>query len=76
MNLDAGDILVFQSDGLSEATDPDGNFFGLPRIASLIEQNAGLTSGELADRMLSEVQEFTRGGPITDDRTLVVMKVQ
>jgi phosphoserine phosphatase RsbU/P len=76
MNLDAGDILVFQSDGLSEATDPDGNFFGLPRIASLIEQNSELTSGELADRLLSEVQEFTRGGPITDDRTLVVMKVQ
>jgi sigma-B regulation protein RsbU (phosphoserine phosphatase) len=76
MNLDPGDILVFQSDGLSEATDPDGNFFGVQPIASLIERNAGLTSGELADRLLSEVHEFTRGGPIADDRTLVVMKVR
>jgi len=25
--------------------------------------------------LLAEVQEFTAGGPITDDRTLVVMKV-
>ena len=75
-NLDPGDILVFQSDGLSEATDPEGNFFGIPRIASLVEQNAGLTSDGLADRLLAEVQEFTRGMAITDDRTLVVMKVR
>lgn len=76
MNLDPGDILVFQSDGLSEATDPDGNFYGIPRIASLIEQSATLTSDQIADRLLSDVQEFTRGTAITDDRTLVVMKVR
>ena len=45
-------------------------------MASLIEKNARSSSGELADRLLAEVQEFTDGGPITDDRTLVVMKVQ
>ena len=76
INLDPGDILVFHSDGLSEAADPEGNFFGIPRIASLIEQNAALASGDLADLLLSKVQEFTRGTAITDDRTLVVMKVQ
>jgi sigma-B regulation protein RsbU (phosphoserine phosphatase) len=76
INLDPGDILVFQSDGLSEAADPEGNFFGIPRIASLIEQNAALASGDLADLLLSQVQEFTRGTAITDDRTLVVMKVR
>jgi phosphoserine phosphatase RsbU/P len=75
MILDPGDILVFHSDGLSEASDPDGNFFGIPRLARLIEAHAALPSGELADRLLAEVQDFTRGGPVTDDRTLVVMKV-
>src|ERR1700680_3286680 len=76
LNLDPGDILVFQSDGLSEATDPDGNFYGIPRISSLVEQSATLTSDQIADRLLSDVQEFTRGTAITDDRTLVVMKVK
>src|SRR2546427_279548 len=71
MNLDPGNILVFHSDGLSEATDPEGTFFGIPRIAALVEQNAALTSDQLADRLLAEVQEFTRGMAITDDRTLV-----
>jgi sigma-B regulation protein RsbU (phosphoserine phosphatase) len=76
MNLDPGDILVFHSDGLSEATDPDGNFFGIPRIAALIEENAALTADQIADRLLAEVHDFTRGMAVTDDRTLVVMKVR
>jgi len=75
MILDPGDIIVFHSDGLSEAPDPDGNLFGVQRLARLIETHAALKSGELADRLLAEVQEFTRGGAVTDDRTLVVMKV-
>jgi serine phosphatase RsbU (regulator of sigma subunit) len=35
-----------------------------------------LSSSELADRLLKEVEEFTQGGAITDDRTLVVMKAK
>ena len=76
LNLDPGNILVFQSDGLSEAADPEGNFFGIPRIASLVEQNASLSANDLADLLLAEVQQFTRNAAITDDRTLVVMKVR
>jgi len=76
INLDPGDILVFHSDGISEAADPDGNFFGISRIASLVEQNASLTSDELADRLLAEVRDFTGDAAITDDRALVVMKVR
>ena len=74
--LDPGDILVFQSDGLSEAPDPDGKQFGIGRLKTLIEEHAHLPAGEIADRLLAAVQDFTRGGPVTDDRTLVVMKVK
>jgi len=74
--LDPGDILVFHSDGLSEAPDPQGRQFGVRRLAELIEAHAALSAGELADRMISAVQEFTQGAPLQDDRTLVVMKVR
>jgi sigma-B regulation protein RsbU (phosphoserine phosphatase) len=76
VTLDHGDILVFYSDGLTEAANREGKFFGAGRLKAVIEQNTQLTSAELADRMLEEVQEFTQGGAITDDRTLVVMKVK
>lgn len=76
MTLDPGDILVFHSDGLSEAPDPDANLFGAARLASLIEAKASFSAGQIADYLLNEVQAFTVGAPITDDRTLVVMKVK
>jgi sigma-B regulation protein RsbU (phosphoserine phosphatase) len=73
--LDPGDILVFYSDGLSEAPDPEGRLFGVPRLAALLETHGGLGAGELADRLINEVNQFTEGAPLQDDRTLVVMKV-
>jgi sigma-B regulation protein RsbU (phosphoserine phosphatase) len=76
VKLSSGDILVFYSDGLTEASNREGKFFGAGRLKTILEQGAKLSSADLADRMLEEVQEFTEGGAITDDRTLVVMKVK
>ncbi len=73
--LDPGDVLVFHSDGLSEAPDPEGRLFGVPRLAALIETHGGLGANDLADRLVDEVNQFTQGAPLQDDRTLVVMKV-
>jgi sigma-B regulation protein RsbU (phosphoserine phosphatase) len=76
VRLKPGDILVLFSDGLTEAVNREGKFFGAGRLKELLASNAHLNSGEIADRLLGEVQEFTQGGAITDDRTLVVMKVK
>jgi phosphoserine phosphatase RsbU/P len=76
VKLSSGDILVFFSDGFTEATNREGKFFGAGRLKTLIAENTNLSSDKLADRMLAEVQEFTQGGAITDDRTVVVMKVK
>ncbi len=76
VQLTSGDILLFFSDGLTEASNREGKFFGTGRIKELLEANAHMNSSELADRLLEEVEKFTQGGAITDDRTLVVMKVK
>jgi sigma-B regulation protein RsbU (phosphoserine phosphatase) len=76
VSLTSGDILLFFSDGLTEASNREGKFFGTGRIKELLEANANMNSSELADRLLEEVEKFTQGGAITDDRTLVVMKVK
>jgi phosphoserine phosphatase RsbU/P len=76
VHLVPGDILLFFSDGLTEAANREGKFFGNGRIREILAANAHLKSSELADKLLEEVQEFTQGGAITDDRTLVVMKVK
>ena len=76
VKLSAGDILVFYSDGLTEASNREGKLYGGGRLKAILEQNTHVSSAELADRMLESVKEFTEGGAITDDRTLVVMKVK
>ncbi|HWZ56280.1 MAG TPA: GAF domain-containing SpoIIE family protein phosphatase, partial [Verrucomicrobiae bacterium] len=76
VTLASGDILLFFSDGLTEAVNREGKFFGTHRIKDLLAANAKLSSSDLADRLLDAVQEFTEGGAITDDRALVVMKVK
>ena len=74
--LDPGDIVVFHSDGLSETANAENQFFGTERLRKLVEDNASLAAGELADLLLREVEWFSASAPLADDRTLVVLKVR
>jgi len=74
--LEPGNILVFHSDGIAETTNSEGQFFGIGRLKELIEKHHEVTATELADRVLSEVDWFSQSAPLSDDRTLVVMKVR
>jgi sigma-B regulation protein RsbU (phosphoserine phosphatase) len=76
VTLDVGDILVFHSDGIAETANSEGQFFGTTRIRRLIEQHHELTSAELADVILREVDWFSQSAPLSDDRTLVILKVK
>jgi len=76
VTLEAGNILVFHSDGITETTNSEGQFFGTARLRELIEKHHDLPAAELADNILSEVDWFSKSAPLSDDRTLVVMKVR
>jgi sigma-B regulation protein RsbU (phosphoserine phosphatase) len=76
VTLDVGDILVFHSDGIAETANSEGQFFGTTRLRRLIEQHHQLTSPELADQILREVDWFAQSAPLSDDRTLVILKVK
>ena len=76
VTLEPGNILVFHSDGITETVDSEGQFFGTTRLRELIEKHHQLTATELADNILGEVDWFSSSAPLSDDRTLVVMKVR
>jgi sigma-B regulation protein RsbU (phosphoserine phosphatase) len=76
VTLDVGDILVFHSDGIAETANSEGQFFGTTRLRRLIEQHHKLSSAELADLILREVDWFAQSAPLSDDRTLVILKVK
>jgi sigma-B regulation protein RsbU (phosphoserine phosphatase) len=71
---EARDMVVFYTDGVSEAVDMDDEEFGSERLERVI----GMNAGESADGMVSEifyaVTAHTRGMGAFDDQTVVVAR--
>jgi sigma-B regulation protein RsbU (phosphoserine phosphatase) len=76
VTLVPGDILVFHSDGIAETANSEGQFFGTERLRKLIEQHHEIGAKEMSDLILREVDWFTQSAPLSDDRTLVILKVR
>jgi serine phosphatase RsbU (regulator of sigma subunit)/ketosteroid isomerase-like protein len=71
--LDAGEAVLFYSDGLVEAHDPNGKMFGFPRLRALIAEHGGEHS--LGDLLLEELHSFTGvGWEQEDDITLLTLQ--
>ena len=60
--LEAGDSVLFYSDGLVEAHDPKGELFGFPRLQRLIATRSAGSGEELVDFLLEELYSFTGEG--------------
>jgi len=73
--LERGDILVLYTDGVTEAENRRGQPFGEDGLAAFVRDSAALTAQELTERLWRALQEFTGGGPLADDATVVAMRV-
>jgi sigma-B regulation protein RsbU (phosphoserine phosphatase) len=72
--LRPGDQILFYTDGITEAQDPDGDMFGIERLdAVLTECRPG--ADPLIRAVLDALTGFTAGRPADDDRTLLVAKI-
>jgi sigma-B regulation protein RsbU (phosphoserine phosphatase) len=74
IELRSGDTLVFFTDGVTEATDAAGNEFGEERLQELLAHGSEFSATELRDLIMAAVSEFS-DGPVQDDATLMVLKV-
>jgi serine phosphatase RsbU (regulator of sigma subunit) len=72
--LAAGDKVIIYTDGVTEAQDPNGGFFGKKRLRELATANAGRTCTEMHDAIQNAVAAFTEGTAQSDDITLVVLE--
>jgi sigma-B regulation protein RsbU (phosphoserine phosphatase) len=68
-----GDTLVLYSDGVTDAQDETGAFFGEERLQSVIRARAGRPAEQFLRALLEAVEKF--GGEATqfDDITLTVV---
>jgi PAS domain S-box-containing protein len=70
-----GDILVFFTDGIEEASNDAGEEFGIPRLVEAVLTNRHLPVSSLLNAITTTVQRFS-GGQRTDDQTLVLARVR
>jgi Na+/proline symporter len=73
--LRRGDILLLYTDGITEAEDPEGNFFGEDRLCAAVREHGTLPPPQLIESLLESVRRFTGGGSFRDDLTLVALRV-
>jgi serine phosphatase RsbU (regulator of sigma subunit) len=73
--LQPDDVVLLYTDGVTEARTPDGEQFGLDRLADLLEREAasGRTAEELLRRLVQSVLDHQAGG-LRDDATLLLVQ--
>jgi sigma-B regulation protein RsbU (phosphoserine phosphatase) len=72
--LGPGDTLVVYSDGVTEATNADGDEFGEVRLEEILVRNRTMTAAELVDEVNAELESFVGGAPPNDDITFAVAR--
>lgn len=73
--LGPGDLFVLYTDGITEAMNGDGDWFGDARLVTLLEDQADLPFAELRERILREIALFVGEAPQQDDMTMLLLKV-
>jgi serine phosphatase RsbU (regulator of sigma subunit) len=74
VTISPGDVLLVYTDGLTEASDPEEQEFGLARLIDVTRSHAALPLGELRDAIEGALEDFARGVPFADDRTLLLLR--
>ena len=71
--LQTGDALIIYTDGITEAKNPQGEFFGEHRLD--ISACCQASAKEMVRSILANLDQFRAGRALADDRTLLVARV-
>ena len=74
VSIEAADILILYTDGITEAMNREGEEFGISRLVDVSLQSHDLSSRQIVSRILDSVNRHSAGQPRADDQTLVVVR--
>jgi len=74
LKLQAGDVLVLYSDGVTEARNDDDDEYGEERLTAFLAKNRGLDPEKLVESLIRTVNEFSKDGKPGDDVTVSVIR--
>jgi phosphoserine phosphatase RsbU/P len=71
-----GDVFLLYTDGLTEAMNPAGDFFGEDRLSALVQAHGSGPFLQLRDEILTAISSFTGPAEQQDDMTMLLLRVQ
>ena len=75
LTLEAGEIVLLLTDGVVEANNPEGDFFGYECALEVVRANRKRPASEIVERLYQAICAFTRNSIPFDDVTCLVIKV-
>ncbi len=76
VELEAGDIFIVYSDGVTEAQNEADEFFGSSRFMQLLSELDEVTAQQAGEQILDTVDRFIGEAPRQDDLSLIILKRQ
>jgi sigma-B regulation protein RsbU (phosphoserine phosphatase) len=67
-------VLVFYTDGVTEAENLLAEEFGMDRLSAVVQQGSSLSAEALMENIFSSAATFSKGLGFSDDVTILVVK--
>jgi sigma-B regulation protein RsbU (phosphoserine phosphatase) len=74
VDLDKDDLLLVYSDGLTEARNEAGEYFGEQRLLELLERLANRTTREIGEGLIGVINQFVGEARLNDDLSVALLK--
>jgi sigma-B regulation protein RsbU (phosphoserine phosphatase) len=75
MQLENDDVLFLYTDGIVEAADLNGAFYGKERLRSFLNGNAVAPLNDMLPRLRADIAAFTGGAEQSDDITMLAVRI-
>ena len=73
--MNEGDILLYYTDGVTEAENKNKDLFGVERLKKVFLENSYKSAQQIKEEILKEIEVFKEGHEQVDDITLLVVKI-
>jgi len=74
LTIPSGGGMLLMSDGVTEASDPQGNLFGRERLAALIPSRVNQPVSALMSGLMQDLDDFQTSAPQADDITMIAVR--
>jgi sigma-B regulation protein RsbU (phosphoserine phosphatase) len=76
LKLQAGDRVLFFTDGPTERFNPEKEMYGVERLGRQLSKDVGKDPKGILDAIVGDVEAFAGGLPCSDDQTLVLLIIE